>query len=268
MGKTIFITGASRGFGKVWTEAALKRGDNIIATVRNLSTIQDLSAEYPDTLLVIQVDVNDREAGIEAVKKGADHFGALDVLINNAGYGLFGAIEETTEEQARAQMETNFFGPLWITQAAIPIMRKQGSGHIIQVSSIGGIFAVPILGIYHASKFALEGFSESLANEVSSFGIKVTMVEPGGYTTDWRGASAAQTVAMPEYNGVKDYIIPILNQQNFDPEHTGQAILTLIDAEHPPLRVLFGSVWPLIKGVYEERIRTWEAWEDLSSSAS
>jgi NAD(P)-dependent dehydrogenase (short-subunit alcohol dehydrogenase family) len=163
MSKTWFITGASKGFGREWTEAALERGDNVAATARNLETLDALLDTYGDAVLPIELDVTDREADFAAVQRAAEHFGSLDIVVNNAGYGHFGMIEELSESDVRAQMETNLFGALWVTQAALPIMREQGSGHIIQVSSIGGISAFPTVGAYHASKWALEGFSQSLA---------------------------------------------------------------------------------------------------------
>src|ERR1700761_1758117 len=172
MSKTIFITGASRGFGKLWAEALLQLGDKVVATARNLSALDDLVAKYGDNILALQLDVNDREADFEAVSKATAHFGGIDALINNAGYGLFGAIEETTEKQAREQMETNFFGLLWVTQAIIPIMREHKSGHSIHLSSVLCVVTLRILGIYNASKFAVEVLTETLASEVAPFGIK------------------------------------------------------------------------------------------------
>ena len=200
-----------------------------------------------------------------------DHFGRLDVVVNNAGYGLFGMIEEVTEEQARAQIETNLFGALWVTKAAVPYLREQGSGHIIQVSSIGGVQAFPSLGLYHASKWALEAFSQSLAAEVADLGIKVTIVEPTGYTTDWAGPSSVQAEHIAAYDGVR----AAREQQRAaapagrgDPEATGPAILELVDAAEPPLRVFFG-IGPLdiIRAEYAQRIATWEQWDDLSRAA-
>src|SRR6201995_1329849 len=204
MAKTIFITGASRGFGKLWAEALLQRGDKVIATARDLHTLDDLVSKYGNNILPLQLDVNDRAAGFLAIAKAKEHFGSIDVLINNAGYGLFGAIEETTEKEAREQMETNFFGLLWLTQAILPVMREQGHGHIIQVSSILGLVTLPVLGLYNASKFAVEGLGETLATEVKAFGINVTLVEPNGFATDWSGASAIQTQPMKEYEAVKE----------------------------------------------------------------
>jgi NAD(P)-dependent dehydrogenase (short-subunit alcohol dehydrogenase family) len=185
-----FITGASKGFGRIWAEAALERGDKVAATARDTAALADLADRYGDDVLPIRLDVTDSAADAAAVEQAHDHFGRLDVVVNNAGYGLFGTIEELTEEQARAQIETNLFGALWVTKAAIPLMREQGSGHIIQVSSVGGVNAFPLLGLYHASKWGLEAFSQPLAAEVAGFGIKVTIVEPTGYTTDWAGVSA------------------------------------------------------------------------------
>jgi NADP-dependent 3-hydroxy acid dehydrogenase YdfG len=159
MKKTILITGASRGFGKIWAEAFLKRGDNVIATARNTESLNDLVDKYGDSILPLQLDVTNRTQCFDVVSKAQKHFGKLDVLINNAGYGLFGTVEEASEQDARKQFETNVFGALWMTQAAIPIMRNQTYGHIIQVSSVLGVATTPLLGLYNASKWALEGLT-------------------------------------------------------------------------------------------------------------
>jgi len=206
--KVWFITGTSRGFGREWTAAALERGDKVAATARDVSTLDDLVAKYGDALLPIALDVTDRDADFAAVKTAHEHFGRLDVVVNNAGYGQFGFIEELSEAEARDQIETNVFGALWITQAALPYLRAQGSGHIIQVSSIGGISAFAGLGAYHASKWALEGFSQSLAAEVERFGIHVTLIEPGGFSTDWSGASAKRTTELEVYGLPPDPRVP------------------------------------------------------------
>ena len=189
--KVWFITGASRGFGREWAIAALERGDRVAATARTVSTLHDLVERFGDAILPLELDVTDRAADFAAVARAHEHFGQLDVVVNNAGYGQFGLVEELSEAEARGQLETNFFGALWVTQAALPYLRAQGSGHIIQVSSIGGISAFPNVGIYNASKWALEGLSQALAQEVAGFGITVTVVEPAGYSTDWGGSSAA-----------------------------------------------------------------------------
>ena len=201
--KTWFITGTSRGFGREWTKAALERGDRVAAAARDASTLDDLKAEHGDALLALTLDVTDREAAFGAVKRAHDHLGRLDVVVNNAGYGHFGMVEEITEPEARAQIETNLFGALWVTQAALPLLRQQGGGHIIQVSSIGGISAFAGVGIYHASKWALEGISQALAQEVEEFGIKVTLVEPGGFSTDWAGPSSKRSEPLEAYDALR-----------------------------------------------------------------
>src|ERR1700759_1192975 len=187
--RTWFIPGASRGFGRSFAQAALAAGDRVAATARDTSALEDLVAEHGDAVVPIALAVTDRDAAVAAVATAHERLGRLDVVVNNAGYGVSGAIEELTEAQARAQIEVNFFGALWVTQAALPILREQGSGWIVQVSSIGGLAAFPLTGIYHASKWALEGFSETLRQEVEPFGIKVLMVEPSGFRTDWAGSS-------------------------------------------------------------------------------
>jgi NAD(P)-dependent dehydrogenase (short-subunit alcohol dehydrogenase family) len=269
MTKTIFITGASRGLGKLWAEAFLKQGYKVAATARNTDSMQDLVQRFGDAILPIKLDVNDRNACFAAVKQANNHFGAINVLINNAGYGLFGAIEETSEQEARAQIETNVFGLLWVTQAVLPVMRNQGSGHIIQVSSALGLVTLPTLGIYNASKFAVEGLSETLASEVKDFGIAVTIVEPNGFATDWGGASAVHAQSMKEYEPVKDAFRVGLTDDAFGiPEATTDAMLQLIDAPNPPLRLFLGKVaFPWVRQVYEQRMATWEAWQPLSVAA-
>src|SRR6202043_2442613 len=160
------------------------------------AALDGLVDRYGDALLPIQLDVTDRDGDFAAVKRAHDHFGRLDIVVNNAGYGQFGFIEELSEQEAREQIETNVFGALWITQAALPYLREQRSGHIIQVSSIGGIVAFPNVGIYHASKWALEGFSQALAQEVAPFGVHVTLIEPAGFSTDWSGSSSRTAEAL------------------------------------------------------------------------
>lgn len=270
--KVWFITGTSKGFGRIWAEAALQRGDKVVATARNAGTLKDLAAKYGAKVLPLALDVTDQAAVEKAVRRAKEHFGRLDVVINNAGFGLFGTIEEITAQQARDQMETNFFGALWVTKAALPILREQKSGHIIQVSSIGGVNAFPTLGLYHASKWALEGFTQSLAAEVADFGIKVTLVEPTGYETDWNGASSVQAPKLPFYDGLRarlaDYFGVIRRGPRGKPEATGPAILKVVDADKPPLRIFFGSgPFELIKDEYAKRLATWEQWQEVSVAA-
>lgn len=185
MSKIWFITGSSRGFGRQFAQAALERGDKVAATARNTDSLADLVAAHGEAVLPLKLDVTDKAAAFEAVQRAHEHFGRLDVIVNNAGHGLFGAVEELTEQQVRGQMETNFYGALWVTQAALPLLRAQNSGHIVQISTVGGVTSFPNLGGYNASKWALEGLTEALAQEVAGFGIKVTLVEPGGFETDW-----------------------------------------------------------------------------------
>lgn len=270
MSKTIFITGASRGFGRIWAEAFLKRGDKVIATARNIEVLSDLKAQYGDAILTLPLDVNSREQSFAAVNKAKAHFGTIDVVINNAGYGLIGTIEEATEKEARDQVETNVFGLLWVTQAILPIFREQGHGHIIQLSSILGVVTLPVLGIYNATKFFVEGLSETLASEVKGFGINVTMVEPNGFTTDWAGSSAVRSEAIPAYDAVKKAF-----EEGFSdadafgiPEATADAILKLVDTKNPPLRLFLGKVaLPFAKQVYGQRLAEWEEWSEVSTAA-
>jgi NAD(P)-dependent dehydrogenase (short-subunit alcohol dehydrogenase family) len=269
MTKTWFITGASKGFGREWTEAALERGDRVAGTARRPETLDALVERYPDTFLPLTLDVTDRAADFAAIQQAAEHFGRLDVVVNNAGYGHFGMIEELSEDEARSQLETNLFGALWVTQAALPILRAQGAGHIIQVSSIGGISAFPTVGIYHASKWGLEGFSQALAQEVAGFGIHVTLVEPGGFSTDWSGPSASRSEEIAEYAEVRTAAAsrPSANDPG-DPTATRGAILKVVDAETPPLRIFFGRA-PLAIATkdYESRLATWNEWQPVSLEA-
>jgi NAD(P)-dependent dehydrogenase (short-subunit alcohol dehydrogenase family) len=266
--KVWFITGTSRGFGREWAIAALERGDKVAATARDTATLSDLAQTYGEALLPIQLDVNDRDADFAAVKQAHDHFGRLDIVVNNAGYGHFGFIEELTEAEARAQIETNLFGALWVTQAALPYLRAQGSGHIIQVSSIGGITAFQNVGIYHASKWALEGFSQALAQEVSPFGVHVTLIEPGGFDTDWAGPSSKRSNPLPDYTEVHEAADRARAQRvskSGDPKASAAAILKVVDAPEPPLRVFFGEApLQLAKTDYESRLKTWEQWQPVS----
>jgi len=264
-----FITGSSRGFGREWAIAALERGDSVAATARDTGSLDDVVQRFGDKILPLKLDVTDRSAVYAAVAAARERFGRLDVVVNNAGYGQFGAVEELSEAEARDQIETNLFGALWVTQAALPILRAQGSGHILQVSSIGGISAFPSVGIYHASKWALEGISQTLAQEVAPFGIKVTLIEPGGYSTDWGGSSAKHATAMTEYDAAREQ----MQQRRAaavpgDPTATREAVLKVVDAENPPLRIFFGD-GPLAIATrdYESRLATWREWEPVSIEA-
>lgn len=269
--KTWFITGTSRGFGREWAIAALDRGDRVAASARSTASLDDLVERYGDRVLPIALDVTDRAAAFAAVAQAHDRFGSLDVVVNNAGYGQFGMVEELTEDEIRAQIETNLFGALWVTQAALPILREQGSGHILQVSSIGGITAFPNVGVYHASKWALEGISQALAQEVEGFGVRVTLVEPAGYSTDWAGSSAKRAEELPAYQGVRDRAADARKSRQSepgDPAATGAAILEIVDADEPPLRLFLGdSPLGIARADYERRLDTWERWQPTAERA-
>jgi NAD(P)-dependent dehydrogenase (short-subunit alcohol dehydrogenase family) len=273
--RTWFITGASRGFGRSFTQAALAAGDRVAATARDTSSLDDLAAERGDALLPIALDVTDRDAAFAAVRQAHDRLGGLDVVVNNAGYGVSGAIEELTEEQARRQIEVNLFGALWVTQAALPFLREQGSGWIVQVSSIGGLAAFPLTGIYHASKWALEGFSESLRQEVGPFGIRVLMVEPSGFRTDWAGSSMDRAEPIAAYEGVEAIAERRASQQEENngaqpgnPDLAAQALLETLDRDDPPFRLLLGNVaYDVAIDRYESRLREFRAGEQRARGA-
>ncbi len=265
-----FITGASRGLGRQWASAALDRGDSVAATARDAAALTDLSDTYGDSFAPFALDVTDRAACFSAVHAAHDRFGRLDVVVNNAGYGQYGFVEELSEAEARTQMDTNFFGPLWVTQAALPYLRAQRGGHIIQVSSIGGILAFPNLGIYHASKWALEGMTQALAGEVEPFGIRVTLVEPGGFDTDWiTAAPYAQPLAA--YDGRRATFESERVGRRVDlgdPEAARSALLTIVEATDPPLRVFLGRHafgWAATE--YAGRLAEWERWQQLALAA-
>ncbi|MDQ0906320.1 NAD(P)-dependent dehydrogenase (short-subunit alcohol dehydrogenase family) [Streptomyces canus] len=269
MKKTWFITGASRGFGRIWAEAALSRGDRVAATARRPELLKPLVDTYGDSVLPLALDVTARAAAFAAVRRAADTFGRLDVVVNNAGYGLFGMVEETTEEQARAQLETNTLGPLWVTQAALPLLRAQRGGHILQVSSLGGLAAFPSLGLYNASKWALEGMSEALAQEVGPLGVRVTIVEPGPYGTDWSGSSAVHAEPLAAYEPIREARRAGAGARApQDPQATAEVVLELVDTDEPPLRLFLGTYpYPVVEAAYRRRLDTWNAWRPLAARA-
>lgn len=266
--KTWFITGTSRGFGRIWAEAALERGDRVAATARDPRTLDPLVHEHGDRVIPLALDITDKPAVDAAVAFAHERFGRLDVVVNNAGGGLLGAVEEVTEEQVRAVVETNILGALWVTKAAVPYLRAQGAGHLLQISSVGGVQAFPGGGLYNATKWAMEAFSQALAGEVAPFGVNVTLVEPGGYPTGWVG-SATHAARIPEYQPIRDaHADNPVRTRHGDPDATGPAILELVDADDPPLRVFFGD-WQLdmIRAEYAARLATWERWDDLARRA-
>jgi NAD(P)-dependent dehydrogenase (short-subunit alcohol dehydrogenase family) len=268
-GRTWFITGTSRGFGREWASAALARGDRVVATARDPHDLDGLVQAYPDTLLALALDVTDRGAVFETVANAHEHFGQLEIVVNNAGYGQFGMVEELSEREAREQIETNLFGALWVTQAALPFLRAQRSGHLLQVSSIGGISAFAGLGIYHASKWGLEGLSQALAQEVRGFGIHVTLIEPGGFATDWGGSSARRTAHTDAYREVYEARErQRAGAQAGDPAASAAAVMRIVDADPPPLRVFFGSApLAIAERDYASRLATWREWQPVAELA-
>lgn len=267
--KTWFITGTSRGFGRVWASAALNRGDRVAATARKQNDLAKLVERYGERVMPIILDVSDHDADLRAVDEAFSHFGNIDVVVNNAGYGLIGAAEELTEGQFRKIMDTNLMGAIWITQAAIPLMRKQGHGHIVQVSSLGGLTtSFPGFSAYNASKWALEGFSEAVSREIAGFGIKVTLVEPSVFATGFE-SSVVFAEPNPAYADMrKAYLKTISQLRTGDPNATAEAIFKIVDSEDPPLRVLLGSrALELMRIVYPERLKKWEEWEPVSRAA-
>ncbi|MFG1946264.1 SDR family NAD(P)-dependent oxidoreductase [Nonomuraea sp. NPDC048826] len=274
MSKVWFVTGSSRGFGRRFVEAALSRGDRVAATARTITGLDDLVNKYGDAVLPLPLDVVDKAAVFEAVERAKEHFGRLDVIVNNAGYAQFGAVEELTERAVRDQFETNVFGAVWVIQAALPYLREQRSGHIIQMSSAAGLVALPLGGAYHASKWALEGLNEALAGEVAHFGVKVTIIEPGVFAT--RDGQRPDPLANghpaendPGYDDVRRLIGATAGKLPAgDPVTAAQALLKLVDSDHPPLRVLFGSgFYPMIQHAYAGRLKTWDDWQELSAEA-
>lgn len=264
-----FITGASSGLGYEFTKKVLESGDKVVGVARNIEKLNELKYQFEGMLLPLSLDVTDRSAVFTTVETAIKHFGRLDIVINNAGNMVMGMIEEFSEDEVRSQMETNFYGAIWICQAAMPYLRTQGSGHIIQISSIGGLITGPMSGIYSASKFALEGFSEALAQEAAHFGVKVSIVEPGGYWTNLY-LKMSFTTQNKEYDSLREK----LAQQNStesvdsDPKLAAEAIMKLVNSENPPLRLILGSlVYDLAVENAEKRISTWKEWESVSRSA-
>ena len=262
--RTWFITGASRGLGRAFTEAALADGDRVAAVSR---TVRD--DDTRDGLLQIVADVRDPASVRAAVERAVEAFGRLDVVVNNAGTMSYGFVEEFTEAQVRAQMETNFFGAVWVTQAVAPVLRRQRSGHLIQMSSIGGLAGFAGTGMYSASKFALEGLSEAVAHELADFGVAVTIVQPGGYWTDLYTAMDTAT-PLPEYAALRDRLAAQFaeNSVDSDPRLAAEAIRELTASSSPPRRLLLGgTAYDIALGVTDERRSTWQEWESVSRAA-
>jgi NAD(P)-dependent dehydrogenase (short-subunit alcohol dehydrogenase family) len=246
MSKTWLITGSSRGLGRELTKAVLAHGDRVVATARKPEQLDDLVAQYGDQIRAVALDVTDAEAAKRAVQTAIDEFGGLDVVANNAGYANSAPIEETPDEDFRAQLETNLFGVVNVTKAALPHFRTQRAGHFLQFSSIGGrVGGTPGMGAYQTAKFAVEGFSEVLSNEVKPFGVKVTIVEPGAFRTDWGGSSMAIAPVGEDYEStvgeLNRYRVKVDGQQPGDPAKAAAAIVGIVAQNEPPLRLLLGK---------------------------
>lgn len=268
MKKTWFITGASRGFGRIWAEAALNRGDQVTATARKLADVADLKERFGDAVLPLALDVTNSEQVQKVVEQAYARFGKLDILVNNAGSSLFAATEEASDEQIRGLFDANYLGMVRVLRATLPLLRQQGSGHILGVSSGLGITALPLIGFYCATKWAVEALHEALSQEVKAFGIKVTLVEPGAYATDFGKSAQIADAIEPYAEFRKEFLTRLAGLERGDPEATAEAVLKLVDADNPPLRFGLGtSILPRARAAYAERLATWEAWEDVTNAA-
>jgi len=270
---TWFITGASSGLGRALAEAVLARGWRAVMTARRPETLADLTAEHGDRALALALDVTDSNSIAGAVHDAETHFGAIDVLVNNAGYGYLSAIEEGDDAEIRAQFETNVFGLIAVTKQVLPGMRSRRQGHIFNVSSLGGLVAFAATGYYHATKFAVEGLSESLSHEVKSLGIDVTILEPGAFRTDWAGRSMVESSTIiddyAETSGKRRQVTrSVSGNQPGDPVRAATAIISAFEADEPPLRLLLGA--PALK-IARERLdalrANFEAWAETTLSA-
>ncbi|MGH1562290.1 SDR family NAD(P)-dependent oxidoreductase [Mumia sp. DW29H23] len=254
--RTWFITGAGRGLGRAFAVAALEAGDRVAATVRRPDALAELEEAHGDRLAVLSLDVTDREAVRTVVADAHRRFGRLDVAVNNAGYGLVGAIEELSEDEVRRQLDTNLLGAIWVSQAVLPVMRAQGAGHIVQVSTVGAVGTLPLFGLYNASKWALEGFSGAMADEVARFGIHVTIAQLGGFATDWAGSSMRfagdsspayaevreAVLGMPEYPDAAAVAAAADAEPTDEPPAVAAAaVLALVDDPEPPRRAIIGA---------------------------
>ena len=268
--KVWFITGASRGFGRIWAEAALKRGDKVVATARRLESIAALREQFGENVLTLALDVTNSAQAEEVVQQAHAHFGRLDIVLNNAGYSLVGTIEEAKAADVKAMYDTNIFGAISVIQAALPLLRKQGYGHILGTSSNLGHVTLPVIGYYASSKWAFEAIHESLALEVKDFGIKVTIIEPGAYATEFGSQESLKFAAgMDVYADFKNkFFEQLQNMERGNPDATPNALFAAVDSENPPLRLSLGSqnlAW--VMDEYNKRLKEWEAWEDVAIAA-
>ena len=271
--KVWFITGCSTGFGRELAKQALSNGYKVVVTARKPEQVADIVAAYPETALALALDVTVPQQIKDAVSATIDRFGRIDVLVNNAGIGYFGAIEESEEEEVRRMFEINFFGLAHMTNEVLPYMRKQRSGHILNVASIGGLRSFPAVGFYNATKYAVDGLSEALSKEVAPMGIKVTVICPSGFRTDWAGRSAKNTsVKIEDYATTAGKNMSDLRgysgNQPGDPVKAAQAMIQVTETEHPPLRLLLGAA--ALKGArikIEELKKDFDDWAEVSEGA-
>jgi NAD(P)-dependent dehydrogenase (short-subunit alcohol dehydrogenase family) len=274
MSRVWLITGSSRGLGRALAEAVLETGDHLVATARNPQQLADLTERYGSSVRAVALDVKDPRQARDAVNAAVETFGRLDVVVNNAGYANLVTIEEATEDEFRDQIETDFWGVIHVTRAALPVLRKERSGTIIQISSIGGRLGTPGLGAYQAAKWGIEGFSEVLAKEVNPLGIKVLIVEPGGMPTDWAGSSMKITQPGEDYQAAFESHLKAWREatkdgqpHGSDPARVAQAMLKVIDEPNPPLRLLMGSdAVQLAIATDEAKLAETRAWQSLSMS--
>ena len=257
--KNWFVTGAGRGLGRAIATAALARGDSVTASSRRVADVADLADRFGERALPLALDVKDRSAAASVLAAARDRFGRLDVVVNNAARGLVAAIEEAREEEIRDLIDTNLLGVLWVTQAALPILRAQGGGHVVQISSGGGVVSWPVNGVYQASKWGIEGLSEALAQEAGHLGIRVTICQFGHMETGFGGSAAPKGPLIEAYTSLRQQLGSYRKGQ--DPNELAAKLLRIVDMDEPPLRVLLGRPLADIRRVYEERLALWERWE-------
>jgi NAD(P)-dependent dehydrogenase (short-subunit alcohol dehydrogenase family) len=268
-----FITGCSTGLGRALAERVLQQGHRAVVTARNVAQIKDIVAAHPQTSLAIALDVTNRRQVGEAIAHAEQTFGGIDVLVNNAGYGYLAAVEEGEDDEIRAMFETNFFGLADITRRVLPGMRKRGSGHIINITSVGGLIGNPSAGYYNATKFAVEGLSEALAKEVEPLGIRVTSIEPGPFRTDWAGRSLKQprkTIsAYDSTSGARRaQITGRSGRQPGDPVRAADAIIKVVESANPPLNLVLGADGlGRVRMKFKEFLQSIDQWEALTLSA-
>ena len=271
MSKTWFISGSSRGLGRAITEAVLATGDQVVATARNPGPLEPLRQRFGERLRLATLDVTDEAAAYAAIDLTVATFGGLDVVVNNAGYGDLGSVEDTNLDSFRQQIEANLIGTIIVTKAAIPVLRRQRRGHIVQVSSVGGRIGAPARAAYSAAKWGIEGFSESLAREMALIGVHVTMVEPGGFRTGFAQAAHETDEGRPEYDAVVGAAVRMQRdydgRQPGDPAKAAAVVLEFANMERPPLRIALGSdAVNAIAATDRQRLEELERWRALSVS--